>query len=980
MRILLITFLLAIVTAFQLHLEEAQDNSVLQPPFYDTNTVWVDSLMQLLTPEQRIAQLFMVAAYSNKGEEHKNEIATLIQDYHIGGLMFMQGGPVRQAQLTNYYQCISNTPLMIAQDAEWGLSMRIDSTLRFPWQMTLGAIQDEALVYEMGTEIARQCKRLGVHINFAPVVDVNSNPNNPIINNRSFGEDPQSVAKLGIAYMQGLQDGGVLACAKHFPGHGDTDADSHKTLPVVSHTRAHLDSVDLIPFRKMISSGLGSVMVAHLYMPSLDDTENLASTLSPKIVDVLLKKEMGFNGLVFTDALNMKGVSQYYEPGEVDVKALLAGNDVLLFAEDVPKAIQKIKEAISKNQISQTEIDQRCRKILSAKKWFGLDRLSEVDKANLYEELTTKKTKILNRKLIRNSITLLQNNSELIPINKLDTLKIASLSIGEDGTPFQSTLSKYASVDHFQISEKHSEKERKTILNQLAAYNLVIVSVHKSNKHAWKSYRINKETDVLLQTIAMQSKTILTLFANPYSISDLLMIYAFDGLIMAYQNAPIAQEYAAQAIFGGIGVDGKLPVSNAHFNLNSGLKTTANRLHYGIAEEFDINTDVLYKVDSLVQDALAQEAFPGCQIMAIKNGQVFYQKNFGYHTYKKLNKVSNYDVYDLASITKIASTVPSLMHFQERGMFDLDASLGSYLTLSDTSSKKDLIIREVLAHQAQLQSWIPFYKQTLDENGALRDTLYSKELSDKHSVQVAEEIYIDKEYTDSIFMQVVNSKLIDQKEYKYSDLGYYLLHDVIDGLSTKKLNEFTMNTFFKPLGLSTMGYLPLKRLSKNQIIPTEFDYYYRSQLLRGHVHDMGAAMLGGVSGHAGLFSNANDLAILMQMYLQGGVYGGERYFDESTINEYTNCQYCQQDNRRGAGFDKAALPEQEGGPACDCNPSTSAFGHSGFTGTLVWADPEENFVYVFLSNRIHPTAENKKLISMNVRTNIMDVFYQAIRK
>ena len=399
-----------------------------------------------------------------------------------------------------------------------------------------------------------------------------------------------------------------FTCAKHFPGHGDTDADSHKTLPVVTHTRAHLDSVDLIPFRKMISSGLGSVMVAHLYMPSLDDTENLASTLSPKIVDVLLKKEMGFNGLVFTDALNMKGVSQYYVPGEVDVKALLAGNDVLLFAEDVPKAIQKIKEAISKNQISQLEIDQRCRKILSAKKWFGLDRLSEVDKANLDEELTTKKTKVLNRKLIRNSITLLQNNNELIPLNKLDTLKIASLSIGEDGTPFQSTLSKYASVDHFQISEKHSENERKTILNQLAAYNLVIVSVHKSNKHAWKSYRINKETDVLLQTIAMQSKTILTLFANPYSLSDLLMIYAFDGLIMAYQNAPIAQEYAAQAIFGGIGMDGKLPVSNAHFNLNSGLKTTANRLHYGIAEEFDINTDLLYKVDSIVNDAILQEA------------------------------------------------------------------------------------------------------------------------------------------------------------------------------------------------------------------------------------------------------------------------------------------------------------------------------------------------------------------------------------
>ena len=980
MRLILFTVILLFVTSFQFKQEEVKDNLSLNPPFYDTNTVWVDSVMQVLTTDQRIAQLFMVAAYSNKGDAHKESISRLIKEYHIGGLMFMQGGPIRQARLTNYYQSIAEVPLMIAQDAEWGLSMRIDSVLRFPWQMTLGALQNEQLVYEMGLEIARQCQRLGVHINFAPVVDVNSNPKNPIINNRSFGEDPDRVALLGTIYMQGLQDGGVLACAKHFPGHGDTDADSHKTLPIIPHSKERLDSIDLVPFQQMFQSGLGSIMVAHLYIPELDNTENLASTLSPKIVSGLLKDEMGFKGLIFTDALNMKGVSNFYEPGEVDVKALLAGNDVLLFAEDVPKAIEKIKEAITNNQISQEEVDKRCKKILLAKKWFKLDKPKILEEEDLFKDLTTNQTEILNRKLVKNSLTLLQNNNDLIPVKRLDSLKIASLSIGESGTIFQSTLSKYALVDHFHISEQHTDNERKELLKKLSSYNLVIASVHKSNVHAWKSYHIHKNTDVLLQTLGMQSKVVLTVFANPYSLSDLLMTYAFDGLLLSYQNSEVAQEYAAQAIFGGIGVNGKLPVSNVHFSVGHGLETEAIRLGYGMPTEIDIQTDLLYKVDSIALDAIAKEAIPGCQIMALKDGKVFYQKNFGHHTFKKQFIVQDSDVYDLASITKIVATVPTLMHLQEKELLDLNKTLGDYLLFSDTSSKKDMQIREVLSHQAQLHPWIPFYKQTLEEDGQLRDTLYSKEQSEKYSIQVAEGIYLHHEYTDSIFQQVVNSKLLDEKEYKYSDLGYYLLHPIMENLCGQKLNDFTMNNFYKPLGLSTMGFLPKERIQKEQIVPTEFDYYYRSQLLQGDVHDMGAAMFGGVAGHAGLFSNSNDLAIFMQMYMKGGEYAGERYFEKETVEEFTKCQFCEDENRRGAGFDKAALPEQEGGPACDCSPSPTAFGHSGFTGTLAWVDPAEDFVYVFLSNRIHPTADNKKLLKMDVRTKIMEVFYQAIRK
>ena len=331
--------------------------------FLSNETAWVDSVMATLSEEERISQLFMVAAYSNKGEEHKQEITNLVEKYKIGGLMFLQGGPVRQAQLTNYYQSISKTPLMIAIDAEWGVAMRLDSCLSFPWQMTLGAIEDTSLIYQMGVEVARQCKLLGIHINFAPVVDVNSNPENPIINNRSFGEDPQKVGRMGVAYMKGMQDNNILACAKHFPGHGDTDTDSHKTLPIVHQLRHQLEEVELLPYRMLIENGLGSVMVAHLNIPSLDPTEDLAVSLSPKVVNGLLKKDMGFTGITFTDALNMNGVSKFYNPGEVDVKALLAGNDVLLFAQDVPKAIDEIKQAIKKKMISQKEIDQRCRKI-----------------------------------------------------------------------------------------------------------------------------------------------------------------------------------------------------------------------------------------------------------------------------------------------------------------------------------------------------------------------------------------------------------------------------------------------------------------------------------------------------------------------------------------------------------------------------------------------------------------------------------------
>ena len=945
----------------------------------DNNYYWADSVIENLTIDEKIGQLFMVIAYSNKSKEHKKEISRLIKKHKIGGLMFLQGGPKRQAILTNYYQSISTIPLMIALDAEWGVSMRLDSALRFPWQMTIGATMDSALVYEMGEEIARQCKLLGVNINFAPVIDINSNPKNPIINNRSFGESVRNVSSLGLAYMQGLQENNILACAKHFPGHGDTDKDSHKTLPIIRHSKYRLKKVELKPFEHLINNGLGSIMTAHLFIPSLDETDKTPISLSKKVVDGLLTKEMGFKGLKFTDGLNMKAVSDLYDPGDLDVKALIAGNDVLLCAENVPRAVKMIKKSIKEGIISEDEINEKCRKILIAKKWMNLDNFKPIDLDIIHDSLITEKTNRINQKLVKSSVTLLQNYEDLIPLKRLDTLKIASLSIGEKSVAFQEKLNYYTKVDTFNISEDADIKTQALILDKLSKYNLVIVSVHKSNANAWKDYKISKNTDIFLQTIALQSKVVVTVFANPYSLNSFLFTSNFDALLLGYQNSDLAQKYVAQSIFGGISIKGNLPVSTKHFDISSSIKTDSTRLSYSLDLGSSFNSILEFKIDSIVENAISEKAMPGCQILIANKGDVVFDKSYGHHTYKKQNTVKTSDVYDLASITKIAATVPSLMKLTDDKLFNTENSLGDYLDL-ENSNKNDLKIKDVLTHQAQLISWIPFYRQTLEQDSEnkfikLRDTLYSKFENEIYPIRVADSIYLHFSFPDSIIKQIIDSELLEKKEYVYSDLGYYLLKEIIEDLTQESFDDYLNNNFYKKIGMENLGFLPKKSINTDRIVPTENDYEFRIQLLKGDVHDMGAAMFGGIGGHAGLFSNANDLAKIMQLYLNKGIYGDEFYFSSEIIDEFTKCQFCQEENRRGLGFDKPALENQEGGPTCKC-VSELSYGHSGFTGTLAWADPETQIIYIFLSNRIHPNSDNKKLLDLNVRTDIMEQIFK----
>jgi len=588
--------------------------------FLNYKPTWADSVFNSLSNDERIAQLFMVAAYSNRDKNHINEISNLIKNYKIGGLIFFQGGPVRQANQTNHYQAIAKTPLMISIDGEWGLAMRLDSTTKFPYQMSLGAIQNDSLIYKMGKEIANHCKRLGIHVNLAPVVDINNNPNNPVINFRSFGEDKINVAKKGLMYMNGLQDNKIIANAKHFPGHGDTDFDSHLGLPVILHTKKHLQNNEFYPFKYMIKKGLKSIMIAHLSIPSLDSTKNLASTLSKPIVTDLLKTELGFKGLIFTDALNMKAVSKYYKKGEIELKALLAGNDVLLFSEDVPKAISVIKKAIKNKLISQETINRKCYKILKAKEFVGLNKYRKIELKNLHNDLNNSKAKLLNRQLTEASLTVLQNKNTLIPIKNLDKIKIASISLGSDKiTDFQKRLADYTKVKHYYLRKTESDSLIKITKKQLKKYDLIICSVHNLRLYPRKSYGITKQMAEMVDFISDSLNSVITVFGNAYSLREFKSIEKANALIMAYQESKNTQDLSAQLIFGAIGSKGKLPVTvNKHFKLGAGLKTQGNiRLKYTLPEEVGLNSKYINsKIDSIANKGIRKGAFPGCQIFA----------------------------------------------------------------------------------------------------------------------------------------------------------------------------------------------------------------------------------------------------------------------------------------------------------------------------------------------------------------------------
>ena len=942
---------------------------------------WVDSVFSSLTPQQRIAQLMVVRESEIKSGNvifYNNEVEQLIRNYNIGSICLFQGGPVKQANFINYFQQIAQTPLMVCIDGETGLGMRmLDSVKKFPDQLTLGAVQDAAIVYEVGKAIGSQCKREGINVDYAPVVDINNNPNNPVINFRSFGEDKYKVALFGTQMMRGIQENNIMACAKHFPGHGDVAVDSHLDLPIITKSYPALDSLELYPFKTLFDEGVGSVMIAHLSIPAIDNTPHLPTSLSKKNVTGLLRDDLGFKGISFTDALEMQGVTKYFPQGDAAVQSLVAGNDMLCLPGDVPQAIEKIQTAIANGVLDSADIANRVKKVLLAKYNLDLNNVQAVNTNNLFEDLNSDVNR-LRRKVAESAITLLRmNDSLLYPLD--GSKKIAYVGIGNADTTALGTFLKIElNADIYLMDYSDDSAIADSIFKQVNGnYDAVVIGVHQYNKYPARNFGISVNAINLIKNLQSSTHAITMVFGNPYALKNFCDA---SNLIECYEDDPIFQQTAFNWLNGEFVAQGKLPV------------TVCDAFHYGdgitdwglkkLAEinpiEVGLDSSKLFNaVDSIASDAIAQHATPGCVVLVAKDNKIVLNKAYGYLTYNKTQPVDKNTIYDLASVTKISATTLAVMKLYDEGKLDLHKTLGDYLPWVRGTNKSNLVLEDVILHQAGLVAFIPFYKETLDAQGNPNPDIYHRFPDSNYSVHVAANMYMRNDYVDTMFERILQSK-VGGKKYIYSDNDFIFLGKVVQQITGKPLNDYVAETFYKPMHLYNTTFKPNEHLPINNIAPTENEQQFREQLLRGYVHDPGAAMFGGVAGHAGLFSNVHDLAILYSMLLNGGEWDGVHYLKKETIDYFSS--YHSDISRRAFGFDK---PEKDNADREEPYPCISAsplaYGHSGFTGIWVWVDPKYNLLFIFLSNHVNPEGgANTKLSTLNVRGNILEAVYEAM--
>ena len=955
---------------------------------------WVDSVYNSLTTEQRVAQLICMRA-NQPDKPFYEDVAKYIKQYNIGGVCFFRAEAQAQVEQTNAWQKLAQTPLMVSIDAEWGLAMRLKNTIAYPYQMTLGAVNDNDLIYSMGQQIAEQCQRMGIHVNFAPVADVNSNAANPIIGMRSFGENPQTVGEKATSYALGMQSKGLITSMKHFPGHGNTATDSHMTLPTVTRTMEEVRDIELAPFRYMIENGVNGAMVGHLYFPAIEKVKNTSSSLSYGVVTELLKEDMGFEGLIFTDGLDMKGVSETVRQDSVPYVSFMAGNDVLILPTNVPFAIKTIKAATERDSKAAARLEESCKKILRYKYRAGLNHYKPASTANLMTDLKKDEYKDLRRQLYEEAVTVLRNENQVFPLSS--NKKIAVVTIGNtkndvnEGLKAKGLNTKSFVVEKDQIASKSAEW-----LKTLESYDLVVVSIEKTNMFASKNYGITDETVKFFNRLVAQNDVILNLFACPYALDLFRINNSVKGLIVGYQDEVPAVNAVVKILTGEMEAHGTLPVSTNKFQCGDGIVTStpvkkahvlpskeepkssvqpAQEKQVGPMPIANMPAKYASRLDSVAKSGIRQGAYPGCQLMALKDGKVVYDKCFGNFTYGGGHAVQPGDLYDIASCTKIFASTLAIMKLYDKGKIDLNKTLADFFPYLKGNEHGKLKLIELMTHQAGLKAWVPFYKVTVDENGP-KPEYYSDAIDEQHNVRVAENLYLINDYADRIFDSVSKTTL-GKKKYLYSDMGFYYIPKIVKLLTNQSIEEFLEQEYYYPMGLNHICYKPLNHFTRDQIAPTENDTIFRRQLVWGDVHDQAAAMMGGVAGHAGLFSNAGDLAALMQMLLDEGEYQGVRYLKPETVRYFTTAPFASSnDNRRGIGFDK--LPIGKKG-TCTASKSGSmrGFGHTGFTGTFVWADPENDLIIIFLSNRVYPDAEPNKLVKTGIRSVLHDILYQA---
>lgn len=957
---------------------------------------WVDSVMDKLSFKEKVGQLFIYTIAPVDTKRNLELLREVIDTYKVGGLLFSGGKMQNQVELTNRAQRQAKVPLMITFDGEWGLAMRLRGMPVFPRNMVLGCIRDNKLLYEYGREVARQCRQIGVQVNFAPVADVNINPKNPVINTRSFGEDPIQVADKVIAYASGLEGGGVLSVCKHFPGHGDTDVDSHKALPVLPFTRERLDSVELYPFKEAIRAGLGGMMVGHLQVPVIEPIGGLPSSLSRNVVYDLLTDELAFKGLIFTDALAMKGVAGN---GNVSLQALKAGNDMVLSPRNLKEEIPAVLEAIEKGELTREDIESKCRKVLTYKYVLGLKKKSYVQLSGLEQRINSPQTRDLVRRLNLAAVTVLNNKNHILPLHTDKEQKIALLEVGDPGetNALAKQLSRYTSLARFSLRANQTEEENQRLRDSLSTYKRIIVAVSEQRLAPYHPF---------FAKFVPESPAIYLFFTPGKMMLQIQRAVAHaSAVVLGHSYNSDVQRQVADVLFAKASADGQLSASLGElFPAGAGVTITPKTPLHFVPEEYGLSSVHLKRIDSIALDGIRQGAYPGCQVVVLKNGHIMFDKAFGTYTGKGSSRVESTNIYDLASLSKTTGTLLAIMKLYDKGRFNLTDKISDHLPFLQRTDKKDITIQEILYHQSGLPSWIPFYQEAIDKD-SYDGRLFSARKDAHHPLQLGTTSWANpkfkfkSEYVSSVktgdyivqicdslwlnrsFRKVIEEKIAEaplkQKRYVYSDVGFILLGMLVEQLAGMSMEAYLQREFYEPMGLEHTGYLPLRRFAKSEIVPSNKDCFLRKEILQGFVHDEASAFFGGLAGNAGLFSTARDVARVYQMLLNGGEIDGQRYLSKETCQLFTT--ETSKISRRGLGFDKPDADDPKKG---NCAPAAPAevYGHTGFTGTCAWVDPVNELVYVFLSNRIYPDVTNRKLNQLHIRERIQGAIYDAMKK
>lgn len=912
---------------------------------------WVDSTLSKLTLEEKVGQLVYVwtlGRYYPYDSEHWQELERLATKRKLGGFIFSIGDVYEYPIQLNKLQQLANVPLMIACDLEYGMGMRVRHSTTFPRAMAVGATRNPKFAYEMGRVTAVEARALGVHQNYAPTVDVNVNPKNPVINTRAFGDDVKLVTEMGAAFVKGTQDGGVVATIKHFPGHGDTDVDTHLGLMTLNYKKEHYAHVELPPFEEAIRVGAMSVMVGHISVPAYDSVSGIPATVSSQITTGLLQNQLKFDGLIVTDAMTMRGVSSKYEPGEAAVLSIKAGVDLVLMPGDVDVAIDALVAAVRRGEISEARIDTSVRKSLNVKRWLGLDKNRFVDVDKVGEIINSREHQLLALAIARNAVTVLGNKNEMLPLSKVATKKILDVVISDtedpsDGKNFHSLLkNRYPNVELIKIDPRSNKLEYEAVLAKAASADMLVCQLHLYTRSGEMTGFIQPEQKELIEKLLQLGKpTVGISFGNPYVVMEFPNI---DAYVCTYSDADVMEQAAAEVLFAEEPAKGKLPIAiPGVYKYGDGVEYPKATLREGMPEEVGFSSKELRKVDDVVNAAVKDSSFPGAVLLVAKDGVVVHKKAYGSYDYTLYSKqVDVNTMYDLASVTKVISTTSAIMRLVDEGKLSLNDPITKYIPQFGQNGKEKITIYNLMVHNSGLPAWRRFYDFCSTPQCVL----------------------------DSVFASPLAYKTGDSTIY--SDLGLITIGKVIEKVTGATLDKYVDSVFFKPLGMNNTTFNPPQKLW-NHIAPTEVDTFWKKTgvAVRGRVHDENAATLGGVSGHAGLFSTASDLSIMMQMLLNGGTYNGKRYIKEETVKKFIQRQSEQ--SSRGIGWDTKTSQRSFSGTLT----SMKTFLHTGFTGTSVVADPEKNLIIILLTNRVYPTRDNTKIFG--ARPKVHDAVIRALK-